>query len=77
MSGWEGLFIGNCAKDESFVICTNGMRTHQYQAERMRRINFTGILKYKQITESWAEDQTFLMFISKGKELTIQEILPF
>ena len=50
MIEWGRKFIWNCERDEISTILTNGMCTNCNLSKKMRRIKFSGILKYKWIT---------------------------
>ena len=49
-TGWARLSTGNCARNWSLTIRTNGICPTQNLSWRMRSTNFSRILRYKQIT---------------------------
>ena len=67
MTEWEGWSTGNCAGNWNSTILPNGTCTNQNLSRRMGRINFSGILRGKQITESQPEDE-MIVRIKKEKK---------
>ena len=47
---WARQSTENCARSLNLTIRTNGICTTQNLSYKMRRTNFTGILRYKRIT---------------------------
>ena len=52
------------------TILPNGIFTNQNLPQRMKRLKFFEILKYKQITQSWLEYQTYCRFTRKRNMLS-------
>ena len=51
----------------------NGIRTNQNQSLTMRRIQFSGILKYKRITWFWPKD--FVLINKKKKRFFVEFVV--